>query len=328
MRWKRRRLLFRAFSKRRQLTEIRNRIKDAKGDVILCFSVVRNELERLPYFLDYHRNLGVNHFVMVDNESNDGTFEFLTEQEDVSLWRTSSSYRLSRFGMDWLAWLQIRYGHGRWCLTLDADELFIYPYHGSKSLKELTEFLDANGSRSFGAVMIDLYPKAALGSGAYEAGSDPKDYLGWFDGENYTHKFQKKLQNLWIQGGVRARYFFEDRPERAPTMNKIPLVKHNRRYVYVSSTHSMLPRKLNQVFPQNDKADVSGALLHTKFLPTIVDRSKEEAVRKEHFANSAIYDDYYHELSQGPVLWNSKSLKYDDWRQLEELGLMSSEGWQ
>jgi hypothetical protein len=30
--------------------------------------------------------------------------------------------------------------------------------------------------------------------------------------------------NLWIQGGPRARRFFADDPERAPALNKIPLV--------------------------------------------------------------------------------------------------------
>ena len=82
---------------------------------------------RLPHFLDYYRRLGVDHFLFVDNGSDDGTAEYLAAQPDVSLWATNHSYRLARFGVDWLGWLQWRYGHGHWCLTVDADELLVYP---------------------------------------------------------------------------------------------------------------------------------------------------------------------------------------------------------
>ena len=54
------------------------------------------------------------------------------------------------------------------------------------------------------------------------------------------------MRNLWLQGGTRDRVFFADRPECAPTLNKLPLVSWRRRYVYVNSTHSMLPPRLNR----------------------------------------------------------------------------------
>ena len=80
---------------------------------------------RLPHWLDHHRALGVDHFLIVDNDSDDGTCAYLVSQPDVSLWTTRNSYKLSRFGMDWLTHLQRLYAHGHWCLTIDADEIFI-----------------------------------------------------------------------------------------------------------------------------------------------------------------------------------------------------------
>ena len=71
---------------------------------------MRNEIIRLPYFLEYYRKLGVAHFLIVDNDSDDGTGEYLADQPDVSLWHTTHSYKLSRFGVDWLTWLQIKIG--------------------------------------------------------------------------------------------------------------------------------------------------------------------------------------------------------------------------
>lgn len=328
MRWKRRRLLFRAFRKRRQLQEVANKSDTIQDDAVLCFSTVRNERLRLPYFLKHHRLLGVDHFIFVDNGSTDGTQEYLAEQSDVSVWTTSESYRLSRFGVDWLTWLQIRIGHGHWCLTLDADELFIYPHHEARDLRALIEFLDRQNRESMGALMIELYPKGKLTAKEYSAGDNPLEVVNWFDSDNYREQYQERLQNIWVQGGIRERRFFSKRPERSPTLNKIPFLKYNRRYVYVSSTHSLLPRKLNHVFPNAGADRVTGAILHTKFLPMIVPRAAEERSRKEHFENSELYDDYYRELAADPDLWHSGSTRYQDWRQLEELGLMSRGDWQ
>lgn len=128
---------------------------------------MRNERLRLPFFLDHHRRLGVGHFLIVDNGSDDGTVEYLRDQPDVSLWQSGASYRLSRFGVDWLTWLQMRHGHGHWCLTLDADELFIYPFHESRPLAALTDWLDDRQIGSMGALMLDMYPKGALAEAEY-----------------------------------------------------------------------------------------------------------------------------------------------------------------
>ncbi|WP_306151270.1 glycosyltransferase family 2 protein [Roseovarius sp. MMSF_3281] len=327
LRWKRRRLLFRALRKRPQLRSVINRTDQiAKGDILAAVTV-RNEMVRLPYFLEHHRRLGVAHFLFVDNNSNDGTPEFLARQPDVSLWGTPHSYKLSRFGMDWLTALLARHGHGHWCLTLDADEIFIYPHHDTRPLPALTDWLEREGRDSFGALMLDMYPKGRLSEHAYHPGDDPFSALCWFDGGNYMIQRKPDLQNLWIQGGVRARCFFGDEPRRAPTMGKIPLVRWNRRFAYVSSTHSLLPRRLNHVYAEDGGEMASGILMHSKFLNVIVDKSAEEKRRREHFANSDLYDTYYDSLIEDPDLWCGASTKYISWRQLEAMGLMSKGNW-
>ena len=98
LRWKRRRLLFRAFRKRTSVSACHrpNRADQPRKD-ILAASTMRNEMLRLPHFLDHHRKLGINHFLIVDNGSEDGTRDYLAGQPDVSLWSTDHSYRLSRF---------------------------------------------------------------------------------------------------------------------------------------------------------------------------------------------------------------------------------------
>ena len=327
LRWKRRRLLWRSFRKRRQLRAVIDRTDQIGAGDVLGFSTMRNEAPRLAFFLAHHRRLGVRHFLIVDNDSDDGTRAYLAAQPDVSLWRTAHSYKLSRFGVDWLTWLQIRHGHGHWCLTLDADECLIYPYWETRPLPALCTWLEEQGRASLGAVMLDLYPKGRLTDHPYRAGEDPFAALCWFDAGNYMIRRKADLGNLWIQGGVRARRFFAAQPERAPTLGKVPLVKWHRRYAYVSSAHSLLPRHLNYVYDDQGGEVLSGVLLHSKFLNTVVDRAAEEKVRQEHFANSGLYEGYYDALSADPDLWCARSTRLSGWRQLEALGLMSRGGW-
>jgi hypothetical protein len=327
LRWKRRRLLLRSLRKRHQLTGVTDRTGTIRAGDILCLSTMRNEMARLPHFLAHHRRLGVAQFLIVDNNSNDGTRDYLAAQPDVSLWTTTASYRRSRFGVDWLTWLQMRYAHGHWCLTLDADEVLIYPYWETRDLRALTNWLDQIGQPMLPAMMLDLYPQGRLSSQRHEPGSDPFAHLCWFDRGNYGIRLQEPLGNLWIQGGVRARAFFSADPRRAPTLNKTPLVRWNRRYAYVNSTHQILPRRLNRTYAEDGGEAPSGVILHTKFLDVIVAKSAEERQRKEHFANSALYDAYYDSLIDDPDLWCPQSTRLPGWRGLEAMGLMSRAGW-
>lgn len=323
MRWKRRRLLLRAWRKRGQLRAVQDRTAAIQSDAILGAMVVRNEMSRLPYFLDYYRKLGVDHFLIVDNASDDGTAAYLAEQPDVSLWTTEHSYKLSRFGVDWITWIQRQYAHGHWCLTLDADELLVYHDWPNTDLKAMTRSLDARGEAMLGTIMLDMYPKGRLGAQRHDPSGDPIQTLGWFDPTGYRVQVQPKMRNLWIQGGVRERVFFASEPARAPTLNKIPLVKWDRGYVYVNSTHALLPRRLNRVYDEPGRAPAKGVLLHTKFLPNISDKSSEELSRRQHFANSALYDGYYAALIDDPDLWSEDSAAYEGWEQLEALGFIA-----
>jgi len=296
LRWNRRKLLFRAFRKRRQLLPISDQTARIKRTNLLLFCTFRNEVERLPYFLDYYRKLGVDHFLMVDNGSIDGSVELLTGCDDISVWYTDYT-----------------------------DELLVYPECDSSDLKVFTNKLDTHGYRSLGATMIDMYPNGRVGDQTYRPSQNPIEVLPWFDPSGYRAQIQPKLQSLWIQGGPRDRLFFKDQPERAPTLNKIPLVKWQKGTVYVTSTHQMLPRKLNHVFPQHGSSAPTGALLHTKFLPNIVDKSADPKHRAEHFANSDLYENYYDALVDSPNFWTPDAALYESWRDLEAAGLM--QGW-
>jgi hypothetical protein len=327
LRSRRQLLLWRAWRKRNELSAVQIRTAQVAPDDVLGFLCVRNEAARLPYFLRHHRALGVRHFLAVDNASTDGTTELLRDQPDVSLWQTAASYKASRFGMDWLTWLQMQHGSGHWCLTLDADELLIYPYWQTRPLPALTGWLDTEGRDSFGALTVDMYPEGPVSQGTVGPEDDPTRHLAWFDAGNYQVQVQPRMRNLWIQGGARARAFFAETPRRAPTLNKTPLVRWHWRYAYLNSTHTLLPPRLNQVYSTDGGELTSGIILHTKFLPGITERSAEEKARGQHFGNGSQYAAYYDHLTANPVLHTKASTRYTGWRQMEALGLMSRGGW-
>ncbi|MDO5648881.1 glycosyltransferase family 2 protein [Paracoccus sp. (in: a-proteobacteria)] len=324
---RRQRLILRAILRRRALVSVVDRTSAVSKTDILAFFVFRNESDRLPFFLDYYRRLGVTHFFAVDNDSTDGGADLLKDQPDVSLWHTRDSYKDSRFGMDWVNWLLFRYGHGHWCLTVDPDEFLVYPHHDTRSLVALTDWLNDKKIGSFSAMLLDMYAKDDLPVVEYQPGGNPFDILCWFDPYNYTIKKNGFYGNLWVQGGVRRRVFFSKKPKLAPALNKIPLVKWDRRYCYVSSTHMLLPSRLNKVYATDGGEKICGCLLHSKFTAGIVQKSIEEIDRRQHYGGGREYDAYLKSLTRKDKLWCSESMRYEGWRQLVRIGLMSTGGW-
>ena len=137
-----------------------------KGDVLL-FTALRNEAVRLPFFFDYYRKLGVSHFFIVDNGSEDDFGALVEGRTDVSVWHTKKSYRRANFGMHWLNFLLRRYGCGHWCVTCDPDEFLVYPHCDTRNLNELGEFLESEGRRSLFSVMLDMYSDRPIHQSMY-----------------------------------------------------------------------------------------------------------------------------------------------------------------
>ena len=54
-------------------------LRDARAS---AFAIVKDEMFYLPSFLDHHRRLGVDQFVILDDQSSDGTRELLAAQPD------------------------------------------------------------------------------------------------------------------------------------------------------------------------------------------------------------------------------------------------------
>lgn len=69
----------------RQLRLVQDRTAAIGGADILLVTCLRNERARMPAFADYYRRLGVGHFLIVDNGSEDGFMDWAGAQPDVSV---------------------------------------------------------------------------------------------------------------------------------------------------------------------------------------------------------------------------------------------------
>ena len=327
LRWERRRWLLRARLRARDLRAVSRRPIPPDPGATLVFCTLRNERARLPFFLKYYRDLGAAHFLIVDNGSDDGSAEYLAAQPDVSLWSTRASYRDAAHGVDWMNALLSRHAAGRWALTVDVDEFLVYPFCDTRPLRALTDWLSDAGLRAFGTLLLDVYPKGPVAQAVCAEGQNPLELACWFDPANYTLSRNPRHRNLWVQGGPRARAFFADQPRQAPALNKIPLVRWQRGYAYVSSTHMLLPRGLNLVYETQGGEKATGCLMHAKFLATLRGKAVEELARGEHYAASREYRAYAEGIEGRTDLWHVWSERFINWRQLEILGLMSKGSW-
>ncbi len=287
-------------------------------DDVLLFATLRNEAHRMEYFLRYYRELGVSHFIFVDNGSDDGFSELVASSEDVSVFYTIASYKASNFGMHWLNYLLRKYGTGHWCLTCDPDEFLVYPHQETLDLPEFCRHLEAGHHRALFTLMIDMYGRGELRDCVYRPGTDPLTSHPYFDAQGYVFSENPTYGSLWSQGGVRMRTLFKKDPGSAPALNKTPLVRWKSFYAYVSSMHMLLPRRLNRGY----RSAVTGALLHFKFIAAFEDKIVEELERGEHYNDSKEYEMYRDFLRGSQHYEEGISVRYRGWRQLKKLGLL------
>jgi len=291
------------------------RTPDLPGDAILVVSCVRDERLRLPWFLQHHRNLGVDHFIIIDNDSSDGTRDYLQAQDDVSVFHTSESYAQSDCGIRWVNALLNAYAIGHWTLVLDADELFIYPDYEVLDLRRLTAYLEVSGAEAMRAPLLDMYAKPAIADTNYVAGASFLEACPYFDCDALSYI---RSDGAGRRAGPRHRLFWQDRQRSHPSpfLVKIPLMKWRGGLALEASTHVLRNARL---------AQATGMLLHFKLLHDFAGRVRLEADRKEHFADARQYAAYAEVISTNPALsaYYEGSLRYEDSRQLVRLGLMT-----
>ena len=300
-----------------------NRVISIQSRDILCFMCVRNELPRLPYWLSYYRRLGISKFFVIDNDSGDGTLEYLLDQPDVHVWHTARSFREARCGTDWIELLLQNYGVNRWCLVVDADELLCYPDYERRRLEALCADLDRKGKKAFLAILLDMYSDKPINETHYRPGLDFREVCPFFDRTFYhfkTDNFFGHDEHPSYFGGLRQRVFGGGEPGRDERhfycLNKVPLIKYDPSFVLSDNLHWTNCKEI---------AEETGCLLHFKYFSSFVNSARKEFERKEHWNYGMQYAQYAKTINNNPnlILFSEEhSVRFRDSRQLVKLGIM------
>lgn len=307
----------------KNLQQVDKKAISTKRNEILAVVVCHNEMRRLAWFLDYYRKLGIDRFFIVDNASDDESVKFLLEQPDVHIFHTTDSYLESRAGLDWSKAILDSYGHGHWCLTVDVDEILIYPGSETVPLKTLCAYLDSADAQGLYTFMIDMYPRGPLQDFTYVPGTSFLQACPCFDADNYHVVPVRRFPFLEIRGGPRERCFFPMQEKASgsqkdtvpgPPLKKIPLVKWERGLLYTNSTHF-----LNKAIPL---ANISGLILHFKFFEDFLDHAKRELARGQRWNAGAQYQRYLETISNDSkfTFCYQGTAEYRDSLQMIELG--------
>ncbi len=292
----------------RCLTPERRGAIDTQG--VLALAVVRNEMLRLPRFLAHYRALGVDKFVIVENNSTDGTADFVAAQPDVCLYRTGASFIRKEA---WIDLLLRRHASNRWCVVVDADELLDFPASDRVGLRGLCAYLDARGFNALHAVLLDLYPGGSLAEINYRAGDDYFSGVWYFDPPDRMVKVPRGFGpgaglDYRFAGGVRERVFGVRN-----CCSKFPLLRFGRGMFLHDGQHHIEGGRI---------ADLRGVLYHLKYLQDFSPRVVEESARGEHWNGAAEYKEYARVAGTSALqLRDEASIRYEDREQMEELGV-------
>ena len=286
---------------------------------IRLFAIMRNESLRLSYFFNYYKNLGVEQFFLVDNNSTDDSVELALKQENVHVFETKDNYQNHWY---WMEHLLDTYGKGHWCVVVDIDELFSYPYSEHLSLRELRAFLESRNETAIRTFLLDMYSDQSVAAASYSRGGNPLEVVNYFDiayrnmpfsfpdrpkGKPYTFEI--------FTGGMRDRVFGKSNPPSI--LSKVPFFKNTEGTYLSQGMHAINGATLSEV---------QGVVFHTKFLSDFITEVEEECQREQHYGNAFYYKIFHQKLKETPDIqfYYEGSVKFENSQQLVELGLMKT----
>lgn len=284
-------------------------------DKVTLVAPIRNEMFFLPSFLDHYRALGIEQFCFIDDYSDDGSADFVKQQRDSILVR--STYRFGqrlwlrpditglthwgqRAGAAWKGLFPRRFFSDRWCVYADLDEYLLLP-PGVKTFRAFFDILDAKAIIAVPGVMVDFYPRSTselarpLAAGTLSdlldrySFYDSKPYLNWQSGS-----IAPTSRGLSVTGRLLDRMLREASPNGASRhgkhqphvaleiSGKVPIVKWLDGVAYSGSHKLNVPPSTEYILP----------IMHFKFTASIYAKIKY-AVRSNSYAGNS---DHYKTL--------------------------------
>lgn len=266
---------------------------------VTLFCVQKNEALRLPHFLDHYRKLGCSRFVIIDNESSDGSFEYLKRQGDVCLYQAPAArFRETRSGRDWINVLARHYAPYEWALCVDTDELLMWPGCVAQGIQGLLSKAERLGLNRVFTPMVDAYSEyAVLDMPEYFPGESFLNACPWVDPPSSYRGFWSKGL-LVIYGGPRARHSMSGKS--GPIMSKQAFWRVEPNVDFFNGSHF-------DCF--GHPSPLVAILLHFKFMPDFSEKIQQALDDKQHWNNAQQYEDYKSARLDSTPLKTSRSIR-------------------
>jgi hypothetical protein len=270
---------------------------DVEADEVIVVCRVKNGEEYVTSFIDHHLSLGAEHIVLLDNDSSDKTISLACRHENVTVLRTPLPYRT--YSRLFNAYLRKRYSRSCWCLCLDVDELFDYPYSDKMSLKELLRYLNDRSYTVVLANMLEMFADEPFSS--LEGNMDNRDYKELYRYFDLGGILSKPVRPQFAtgsdpglrlhMGGIRKTGFGKGGP-----LLKFPLVFLNPDLSYKDfGNHHILGGSPSI-------ADFSCVLYHYQFTGSLRERCNQAVRQNQYSRRSAKYRAFLEVLSAEPNL--------------------------
>jgi hypothetical protein len=286
-----------------------------KGDILLV-AQTHNESLCTPFFFDYYRKLGVDRFLIVDNDSTGAFIDFARQRDDCCVWRIRSKSRRARHESWWRNNLLMRFGVGHLCLLVNTNEFLVYPYMATRSVRALGQFLKDDHRECAHALLVDAYSEKAPAETICRHGDNPFEICAYFDRDGYTQR-SGPLNTTLIQGGPHMRVHFRDEPASSPTLDTMPLIWWQKNYRYLDQNWLLEPSNLNLAHRWGE-VSLSCCLFRFENLVAPGDRPEQSADDR---------GDARADAAQTVLYRAGVSAKYEGPQQLVDLGLMCAGGW-
>jgi glycosyl transferase family 2 len=282
--------------------------------VVVC--LVRDGAIYVPEFLRHYRELGAKHIVLLDNGSTDGTPGLVTREPDVTVMRTTVPYKIYKDIMK--RWLVTRFGRHNWVLCVDIDELFDYPFRREIKAANFLRYLNRYNFSAVVAQMLDLFPQGTLLDHSTQAWRAEHRFYSLRDLDRCPYSAFYKGRNTAppvgldvIRGGIRLSVF-----QVRATLTKHPLLFPSRGVTYLQAHHVSSARV----------ADLSGVLLHYKFVGDFASYVRTVVKAESFWMNSEEYKQYLRAIETDPALslYSETALEFSTVERLVDQGFLTA----
>lgn len=206
-----------------------NDLTDREGPTV--FALARNEMFFLPSWLEHYRRLGARRFIVLDDASTDGTFEYLSRQPDVMVVGSHRRYgeklelpdptdpsgrktELHPMAPLWRMMLAETWCLNGWAVQAALDEYLVLPE--GMTLGPLFEELDGAEFDAVTGTLLDVYP-ATIGDLRAQTDQPHLDFAGDWYFDARVHRVPGGTRFLQVYAGSRARLVREFLEIRAMT---------------------------------------------------------------------------------------------------------------